>query len=145
MRPMLRHNGFVPVPTASFNRLDTLFDRVFGDDGGYVSRSRPGAPVAVWEDDDHVWIEAELPGVAEKDLELTVHKGTLFVRGERKATEGRRYLYDRRTYGRFEHVVKLPEAINPESVQATLKDGVLQIELAKAVEAKPKKIEIKSA
>ncbi|MHC5538620.1 Hsp20/alpha crystallin family protein [Singulisphaera rosea] len=144
MRPVLRHNGFVPASAVSFNRLDTHFDRVFGEDGGFAARSRPGAPVAVWEDDNHVWIEAELPGVAEKDLELTVHKGTLSVRGERKPAEGRRYLYDSRAYGRFEHVVKLPESVNPESVQATLKDGVLQIELAKAVEAKPKKIEIKS-
>ena len=50
----------------------------------------------------------------------------LFIRGERKPEEGRRYLYNGRSYGRFERVITLPEAVNADEVQATLNDGVLR-------------------
>src|SRR3954447_15575742 len=146
MLPVLRNNSVVaPVAAGPINRLDSLFDRVFGDDGGFLGQAWAGAPVAMWEDDDHISIEAELPGVGEKDLDITVHNGMLFIRGERNPEEGRRYLYNGRSYGRFERVITLPEAVNTDGVQATLKDGVLCITLPKSPEAKPKKIELKTS
>jgi HSP20 family protein len=146
MLPMIRNNfALAPFASGPANRLDTFFDRVFGEDGGFQARAWAGAPVAVWEDEDHVWIEAELPGVAEGDLDITVHNGMLFIRGERRPAEGRRYLYNGRAFGRFERVVTLPEAVNTEGVQAELKDGVLVIGLPKSPEAKPRKIELKTS
>jgi HSP20 family protein len=145
MLPVLR-NHFVPSPFVGgpVNRLDSWFDRVFGEDGDFLNRTWSGAPVAMWEDDDRISIEAELPGVAEEDIEVTVHNGMLFIRGERKPEEGRRYLYNGRTYGRFERVVSLPEAVNTDDVQATLSNGVLRIDLPKSPEAKPKRITLKT-
>ena len=101
------------------------------------------APLAMWEDDDHIHIEAELPGMSEEDLEITVHNGMLFIRGERKPVEGRQYLYNGRSYGRFERVVTLPEAVNTDDVQAAMTNGVLCISLPKSPEARPKKITLK--
>ena len=146
MLPVTRNNS-AWVPTAAFpaNRLDAIFNRAFGEDGGLAKQVWSGFPLAMWEDDDHYWIDTELPGVADKDIEITVHQGTLFIRGERKAEEGRRYLYNGRTFGRFERAVTLPEAVNAGGVQATLKDGVLHIELPKSPEAKPRKIELKTS
>ena len=69
----------------------------------------------------------------------------LFIKGERKPEEGRRYLYNGRPYGRFERVVTLPEAVTTDGVQAELKDGVLRIELPKSPEARPRKIALKTA
>jgi len=146
MLPVLRNKmAFAPVATSPINRLDSLFDRVFGDDGGIMGQAWSGAPVAMWEDDDHIGIEAELPGVAETDLDITVHNGLLFIRGERKPEEGRRYLYNGRSYGRFERVITLPESVNADGVQATLTDGVLRVDLPKSPEAKPKKITVKTS
>ena len=105
MLPVLRNNSaLAPVATGPINRLDSFFDRVFGDDGGLTGRAWNGTPVAMWEDDDHIVIEAELPGVADQDLDITVHNGMLFIRGERKPEQGRRYLYNGRWYGRFDHL-----------------------------------------
>lgn len=146
MLPVLPNNSVLaPIATGPINRLDSLFDRVFGDDGGFLGQAWAGAPVAMWEDDDHISVEAELPGVAEKDLDITVHNGMLFIRGERKPEEGRRYLYNGRSYGRFERVITLPEAVDTDGVQAALKDGVLCITLPKSPEAKPKKITLKTS
>jgi len=146
MLPVLRTNyPSAPVAPRSINRLDSLFESFFGDDGGPLGPAWSGAPLAMWQDEDRICIEAELPGVADKDLDITVHNGMLFIRGERKPEEGRRYLYNGRTYGRFERVVTLPEAVTTDGVQATMKDGVLRIELPKSPEAKPKKITLKTA
>jgi len=62
MLPVLRNNAaLAPVATGPINRLDSFFDRVFGDDGGSMSQAWSWLPMAMWEDDDHIYIEAELP------------------------------------------------------------------------------------
>jgi HSP20 family protein len=146
MLPVLRNNSaLVPVATGPIGRMDSLFDRFFGDDGGLMGQAWSWAPVAMWEDDDHIYIEAELPGVSDADVDVTVHHGMLFIRGERKPEEGRRYLYNGRSYGRFERVLTLPAAVKTDDVQATLSNGVLCINLPKSPEARPKKIALKTS
>ncbi len=85
MFPVLR-SSLTPAPFLSnpINRLDSLFDRVFGDDSRFLSQVLPTLPLAMWEDDDHIYVEAEAPGVSENDVEVTFHNGMLFIRGERK-------------------------------------------------------------
>jgi len=146
MLPMMRQDAAsTPVGGAPVNRLDTLFDRVFGEDGGLPARAWAGAPLAMWQDEDHIYIELEMPGVAEGDVDLSFHKGVLTIRSERKPQEGRKYLYNGRSFGRFEQVVNLPEAIDAEAVQARLKNGVLFIDLPKSPEAKPRKISVQAS
>jgi len=146
MLPVLRNNwSSAPFVTGPLNGIDTLFDHVFGSDGGFMNHAWAGAPMAMWEDDDHIFIEAELPGVSDQDVDVTVHNGMLFIRGERKPEEGRRYLFNSRSYGRFERVVTLPEAVKADEVQATLTNGVLLIDLPKSPEARPRKIELKTS
>jgi HSP20 family protein len=125
------------------NRLDSIFEKFFGDDGRFMGPSWSSAPVATWEDDDHIFIEADLPGVAEDDVDVIVHNGMLFIRGERRPGEGRQYLYNGRSFGRFERVITLPAAVNSDEVEGTLRDGVLRVDLPKRREAKPKKIALK--
>jgi HSP20 family protein len=146
MLPVLRTNAaMAPFAASPFNRPNSLFDRFFGDDGGFMAQAWSGAPVAMWEDDDRIFVEVDLPGVADKELEITVHHGVLWIRGERKPQEGRRYLYNSRPYGRFERAITLPEAVSTDGVEASLQDGVLRIELPKSPEAKPRKIELKAS
>jgi HSP20 family protein len=145
MFPVLRNNsGLAPVAAGPINRLDSLFDRVFGDDGALLGQAWSGMPLALWQDDDHFYVEVELPGVSDQDLDITVHNGMLSIRGERKPAEGRRYLYNGRSYGRFERVITLPEAVRSDDVQATLKDGILSLTLPKSPEAKPRKIALQA-
>jgi len=77
-------------------------------------------------------------------VEVTVHNEMLYIRGERKREEGRQYLYNGRTDGRFERAITLPEPVKTDDVRATLTDGVLQVALPKSPEAKPKRIAIQA-
>jgi HSP20 family protein len=148
MLPAIRNNAAVTPWASPLNRLDTLFDRFFDDrffNFGSTPRWDTGVPVSIWQDDDHVYVEADLPGLTDQDVEVTVYNGMLFIRGERKLEEGRQYLYNGRTWGRFERVITLPEAVDAENVQADLSHGVLRVALPKSPEAKPKKIALKSS
>jgi HSP20 family protein len=83
--------------------------------------------------------------MTDQDVEVTVHNGILFIRGERKVEEGREYLYNGRTWGRFERAITLPEAVDAETVEAELTNGVLRIALPKSPEAKPKRIALRTS
>ena len=142
MLPILRNNAALrPMAGGPINRLDSIFDHVFGEDGP-VGQVWGVVPLAMWEDDDRVYVEAELPGMTERDVEVTVHDGTLFIRGERKPEDGRRYLYDGRAHGRFERAITLPGPVDADGAEASLRDGMLSVSLPKSPEAKPKKIAI---
>ncbi|MBX6311378.1 MAG: Hsp20/alpha crystallin family protein [Isosphaeraceae bacterium] len=145
MLPVLRRNTwptlFSDDPFVRLrNEMDTLFDRFFGQDGGSVTSAWSGIPIALWEDDDHYFVEADLPGVSDADVEVTVHNGMLFIRGERRPPEGRDYVFNNRLYGRFERVIALPASVDPDNVKAELNGGVLTVELSKRPESKPKRI-----
>jgi HSP20 family protein len=145
MLPALRNPAtLTPWTVGPTNRIDGFFDRLFGEDG-LVSQVWGAVPVAMWQDEDHLYVEAELPGVAEKDVDITVHNGMLFIRGERRPEEGRNYLYNGRSFGRFERIVTLPEAVDIDAVRAELADGMLRITLPKSPEAKPKKSALTTA
>jgi len=127
---------------ARFTEMDRVFDRFFGTDGGLLSQVSSRAPLSIWEDADRLHVEADLPGVNESDLEVTVHKGVLTIRGQRKAVEGRSYVYNGRGAGPFHWNVKLPETVAGDPITATLAGGVLHVELTKTVDSKPKKISV---
>jgi HSP20 family protein len=147
MLPAIRNNMTMTPWTTPMNRLEGLFDRLFDDAVfGFSPRVEGAAlPISLWHDEDAVYVEADLPGVSEQDVEVTVHKGVLFIRGERKGEEGRRYLYNGRAWGRFERAITLPDEVNTAEVQAELKDGVLRLALPKSPETKPRKIALKSS
>jgi HSP20 family protein len=89
---------------------------------------------------------ADLPGVKEEDLDISVHQGVLTVSGSRKAeekTEGDTYYLYERAYGQFSRSFALPEYADPERVEASLTNGELVVNIGKRAEAKPRKIGLK--
>jgi len=144
MLPANRNNSDMAYRTAPINRLDRLFDSLFEGPTFGANPAGPGGLMSLWRDQDHFYVEADLPGVSERDIELTVHQDVLTIRGERKADENRRYLYDGRTWGRFERAITLPEKVQTDGVQAELKDGVLRVVLPVSPEAKPRTIALKT-
>lgn len=131
---------------STFRReMDDLFGRFFGDDrdGGMVRGWQ--VPLSIWDDEQSIYIEAELPGVSRDDVEVIVQDGSLRLRGERKPTdEERNYWYNERTFGQFERVISLSEMVDPDNIDAEMRCGVLSIKLMKRPEARPKKVLIKS-
>ena len=99
------------------------------------------------EDGSNLYIRAELAGVKPEDLEISIERNTLDIRGERQAenVEGASYHRRERQTGRFHKAVTLPYEIDSERTVSELKNGVLTIVLPKAEAAKPKKIGIKTS
>jgi HSP20 family protein len=97
------------------------------------------------DEKDEVVVKADLPGLEEKDIEVTVENSTLTIRGERtEAKEEKKedYYYAERSSGSFLRSLSLPTAVEADKVKATFKKGVLEVHLPKAKEAKGKKIAI---
>ncbi|MDZ4183398.1 MAG: Hsp20/alpha crystallin family protein [Desulfuromonadales bacterium] len=97
------------------------------------------------EDEGHLFIEVLIPGVDPKDIDLSVLSNTVTINGERKPfieQEGQIVHRSELGSGRFSRTLELPTDINPDNIQAQCKDGIMQITLAKAEHAKPKKIAI---
>lgn len=120
--------------------LENTFGPVTGADAG------PWAPpVDICETDDALVIVAELPGVKQEDVQVTVLDGTLTLRGERKvapAGEGEAVLRRERAAGLFVRHVLLPAAVDPARMTATYREGVLTIRAPKKETAKPRTIAI---
>src|SRR5689334_1540451 len=100
----------------------------------------------VKETSDSFVLRADVPGVEEKDLDIAVHNGVLTVSGSRSAEErkeGESYAIYERQYGSFSRSFALPDLADGDKIDASLKNGVLSLTIAKKAEAKPRKIEIK--
>src|SRR5262245_32663384 len=128
------------------SEMNRLFDRWAGNGGRGVSV--PSFPALnVWEEDDHVYLEAELPGVEFKDLEIYVTGGhELTLKGERRPStpDGGVWHRQERSFGAFSRTLTLPFAVDPDKVDARLENGVLTVKLAKHESAKPRKIAVKA-
>jgi HSP20 family protein len=112
--------------------------------------ARPASAFApafeVKETNDSFVLRADVPGVAEKDLDIAVHNGVLTVSGSRQAEErreGESYAIYERQYGSFSRSFALPDMADGERIEAKLENGVLTLSIAKKAEAKPRKIEIR--
>jgi HSP20 family protein len=122
-----------------------------------VGQPRPGsqevistgdwAPrVDIAETDKAFEIKAEIPEVNKEDVKVTVHNGVLTIQGERKQEkeeEGKRFHRVERCYGSFTRCFTLPDNVDATKIGASFKDGVLNLQLQKTEEAKPKSIEVR--
>jgi HSP20 family protein len=138
-------------PFRELARLEREMDDMFGRFPAWPwgERERGWAPaVDMIDHKDEFVLRADLPGLDEKDIEVTVEDGTVTIRGERKEeTEEKKedYYYSERSYGVFARTLPLPTGVEPDTVRATFKKGVLEVHLPKAKQAKGRKIEIKAA
>ena len=127
--------------------LDRMFDRAFfGPDGEAGSLAMWTPAVDVRETEDGIEVNTELPGLTPDDVKVTVENGVLSISGERKQEreeKDEQYHLVERQYGRFERSFQLPRTVDTEKVKAKFENGVLNIELPKSAQAKPKQIEVK--
>jgi HSP20 family protein len=128
------------------DRLHREMDRLFNRFGDGWSFSPVYPAMNVWQDENNVFVEAEVPGFELSDLEIYVTGGNqLTVRGERKKPElqGGSWHRQERPIGQFSRVITLPLPVDPDNVEAHLSLGVLTIRLPKRAEVKPRRIEVK--
>jgi HSP20 family protein len=104
-------------------------------------------PVDLYETPDAFVLKAELPGLPQDHIQIEVHDRTLTLRGERTPEAGmteEHYQRRERAYGSFQRSFVLPTMVDQEHVQATYKDGILELHLPKSEAAKPRRIAIQS-
>ncbi|MEO5357399.1 MAG: Hsp20/alpha crystallin family protein [Nitrospirae bacterium YQR-1] len=133
--------------------INELFDNFldtagFGPFGGFGGRFSPR--IDVMEGDKDIRITTELPGMDEKDIDVSLRKDSLIIRGEKKdekETKGSNYYRMERSYGSFSRCVALPAEVETDKVEAVFKNGVLTITMPKTEEAikETKRIAVKAA
>lgn len=126
----------------------TVFDRLFDGFGLSfpVEEERTWMPAFdVAENDTEYLLSAELPGIEDKDLDVSIAEGILTVKGEKRRDsedKGENYHRLERFYGSFERRFAVPENVLTDKVEATFKNGVLKLALPKGQETKARKIAI---
>lgn len=139
-----------------FRALRTQMDDLLSDWGGGLERMSGmlALRVDVSETPQELTVKADLPGVDQKDIDITVSGDQLTIKAEKKSEakekkdeKGRIYHRVERSYGSFQRTMTLPFDIDPAKVAASFKDGVLTLSLPKPpeVQKQTKKIEIKPA
>jgi len=128
------------------DRMNRLFRDSFGEGREEALTTSTFAPaVDVYEDEHHITLKVEVPGIEEKDIDVRIENNTLTVHGERKYEKEEKeenYRRVERQYGSFTRSFTLPTTVSTEDVHANYDKGVLKIKLAKKAEAKPKQIKV---
>lgn len=130
------------------HEISRAFGRLFddaGNDPSDTATSEWAPPVDIREEDKRFVIEADIPGVDPKSIEIDMDKGVLSIRGERKTGHDDatgKYTRVERTRGVFHRRFALPDSAHADGIRATGKHGVLEIEIPKRPETTPRKIDI---
>jgi len=139
-------------PWSVFNQLDRQFngllrqiDNPGSNDDSAVVTGRWLPAVDIREEENQFLIQADLPGIEPKDVEITMDKNVLTLKGERhqETEEGKNgYRRVERTYGTFYRRFSLPETADAERIQARSDNGVLTISIPKQEKAQPRRITV---
>ncbi len=145
---------YVRQRTGDFDQLrremDSLFQSLFPSPGDGATAPAWSPRADVVETSDAFLVALDLPGVDQNSLELTLDEGVLKVNGERAIApehrDGRFHLVER-SYGRFARSFRLGFAsdVDPDSVEASFNDGVLNVLVQKAEVARPRRIEVRTS
>jgi HSP20 family protein len=133
------------------DEMNQLFGQAMGQGGratGNEAGTRAWAPALdIAERNDAYVVTVEVPGVKPEQLDITLENGALTISGERRfETETKEEQFHRieRRYGAFRRSVTLPDRVKADAVEASFEDGLLQVVVPKAEEAKPKRIEVRA-
>ena len=149
MSNIIRRSPFFELNSLQ-DRMNQLFNQPFGgfENFGFEQQLAPEnflPPVDISEDDHNITLQAEIPGVKQEDLNITLENNVLTISGERKFKEEEKkenFHRIERRYGKFTRSFTLPATVDAEKVNATFENGLLNITLAKREEFKAKQITI---
>jgi HSP20 family protein len=129
------------------NRLNRFVRESYSPEGpeDTLTTTSFAPPVDIYEDEHNITLKLEVPGIDEKDIDVSIENNTLTVRGERKFEKEEKEENFRRVerqYGSFTRSFTLPSSVDSGQVSAIYEKGVLKIQLGKKAEAKPKQIKV---
>jgi len=146
--PKQRHRMMMRQrPESLFDMMEDLWRTPFKALGNFPFEGEEYPSIDVSESDKTITVSAELPGVAPDDIEVTVNRGRLTIKGEKKfEDEEKKDNYHRieRSYGSFQRTVALPSDVDDQHIKATFKSGVLKLEIPKSTTSKTVKVKVES-
>ena len=133
---------------SQLDRISRDFDRLMaglGRGGAGLQYTGVYPSMNLYDEGESLVVRAEIPGVDPKDIDVTVTNDTLTISGERKNDGSESVSYHRREreLGRFQRSMTLPDQVNSDKVVATCQDGILELRLPRAEQAKPRKVKVK--
>jgi HSP20 family protein len=149
MKAVTRWNPIRDIASVQ-DEMNRVLNDVFGsrsltDESGAIVWH---PPVDIEEQPDRYTVHLELPGMKLEDIKITLEDNRLVIRGEKTRTEEQKnatYHKVERVYGTFERSFTLNHAVKSDKIEATYRDGVLEVTIPKAEEAKAREIPIKTA
>jgi HSP20 family protein len=145
---MYRRFGW-PSMWSEMDRLQREMNRLFDRTAGQRVRMAPSFPaINIWASEDQQVLTAEVPGFDPDEIEVKVIGDVLTISGQRGPEEHPadvRYHRRERGYGSFTRSIELSYQVDAGKVEATFKNGIIEIDLPRAEEDKPRKIAVKSA
>ena len=130
------------------DRINRIFDESFSrtaDLEDDISMSAWKPSVDIYETDEAIILKAELPGIKKEDVSVEIKDNVLTLRGERvedKEIKEGSYFRKERCFGTFSRAFNLQHRVQPDKIKAKFKDGILEIEIPKPEEEKPKQITV---
>ncbi|HEX7154701.1 MAG TPA: Hsp20/alpha crystallin family protein [Thermoanaerobaculia bacterium] len=126
------------------NFFEPFFRFPFFDEAAQQSAAVWSPAVDVAEEKERILVKVEVPGMEEKDLRISFEDGMLTVSGERQfeRKDDRSYHRIERSYGSFTRAFTLPRSVDPSKIVANYRNGVLEIEIPKKEESRPRQISI---
>lgn len=134
----------IDLVPSSFFRFPVMRPYSLFDEDDDFSTPSPTGGLTIAEDEHSVYVQAALPGVDPKDIEITFDKGVVWIKGETKEEETKKKFY-RKATSMFSYRVGVPGDIDiSKEPQASCKNGIMTITFAKSLKSQPKKITVKS-
>ena len=144
---IVRYDRDLRTLQEELNRLfSTNLSRAFDDEG--IGRGAWAPSIDIYENKDHIVLEAELPGMNQEDFDLSIENNVITLRGERKfekTDETDNYHRVERSYGAFTRSFTLPQTVSAEGATAEYNNGVLRVTLPKREETKSRRIQVTGA
>ena len=139
----------VPVASLGWSNFDRLFDQLWNGAGVTARAATAYAPrIDVAESEKEFSVAAELPGVEEKDIQVSLEDGVLTIRGERNAAKNEEDTKEVRHFetfhGKYERSLRLPAEVDADAVKAVYRNGILTVTLPKTAQPQPRQIQVTS-
>ena len=132
-------------PLSLFDEMEKVAREAFDTWNPAIPRNGLTTGMDVYEEKGNLVVKAEFPGISKKDINIGIEDDTLTITAEKKPdeiSEEATYYTCERSYGEYSRSVSFPFPVDTENVSASFKNGLLEVKLARAEEAKSKRIEV---
>jgi HSP20 family protein len=143
---LTKRNEDISTSLGTLNRdISRMFDDFFSIKPSSMFEFEWAPAIDVHETDNSIHVKAEIPGMSEKDINVSIENNVLTISGEKneeKKSENKKYAVCERRFGSFFRSIALPDGIKRDGIKAAYKNGVLDIEIPKEASVKPAPIKI---